>query len=93
MALRPKLVPFFVVFRGVQLQIPRPSVDQSLLLAGGGFREGSTVKFRFPATVQPVPAAKEPIFVVESGKTLYVHTCTTGGAGLAQEHIVEAATA
>lgn len=81
-----------VTFRGATITIPKPSVDPTFALEGGGFREEATYRLRLPALIAPPPVAKERITENVTGATYVVVTCVSAAAGApnAHEHIVEA---
>ena len=55
------------IFRDVEIEVLESSSSPSLRLAVGGFREDGVWRIRIPATVQPAPAAKEPITQLGTG--------------------------
>lgn len=81
-----------VLFRSQPMDIPVPSVDPSLVLESGGYREDAAFKLRFPASVQPPPAPKEVVTEINTGRRYHVTTCIPAmtDAPHVHEHIVEA---
>lgn len=81
-----------VMFRSDALDIPAPSIDPTLALGDGGYREGAVYRLRFPASVQPPPRAKEIVAEIATGRRYHILTCVPAveGAPNAHEHIVEA---
>lgn len=81
-----------VLFRTQPMDIPQPSVDPSLVLESGGYREDAVFKLRFPASVQPPPAPKEVVTEVATGRRYHITTCVPAAtdAPHVHEHIVEA---
>lgn len=89
---RSELFSVRVIFRGVEISIPKPAADPTFALETGGYREGAAFRLRFPAEIQPPPKAKETVQEIATGQKYHIATCIPAAADspLAQEHIVEA---
>lgn len=81
-----------IIFRGMQITVPRPSTDPDLSMDVGGYRPSALYRFRFPASVQPPPSEKETITQLATGQRYHVATCVPalGDSSSGAEHIVEA---
>lgn len=81
-----------VLFRTNTMDIPAPSIDPTMALEDGGYREGAVYKLRFPASLQPPPRAKEMVTEIATGTRYHIMTCVAAvrGAANGHEHVVEA---